>query len=205
MVSTKVLGCIAGLVGLVLGAGTTVALLGPSQGELQQPSGTSAAQHSSAAPISDADFARDAAEGGMAEVKLGQLASDKGQSITVKDFGKRMVNDHNASGNELSSIATREKLSLPGDLSKRDQALYNQLSKMSGAAFDRAYARLMVRDHANDVSEFNTEASNGRDQNLKDFAQRTLPTLEEHLKLAREMLRAVSRASGASGQSGLSR
>ena len=203
MISTKVLGCIAGVVGLVLGAGTTAALLGSFQTEAQEPAAVNS--NSQAAPISDTRFARHAAEGGMAEVKMGELANARGQSISVKDFGRRMVNDHNAAGNELSSIAAREKVSLPGDLTKRDQAAYDQLSKLSGPAFDRAYARMMVRDHEKDISEFETEASSGRDENIKGFAQKTLPTLEEHLKLAREMLQAVSGTSGAGGQPGSSR
>ncbi len=199
MISTKVLGCVAGVVGLVLGAGTTVALLGSFQSDAQEPASVSA--NSQAAPISDTRFARNAAEGGMAEVKMGELANEKGRSITVKDFGKRMVNDHNAADNELNSIAAREKLSLPGDLTKSDQAAYDQLSKLNGPAFDRAYARLMVRDHEKDISEFETEASTGRDENIKGFAQKALPTLQEHLKLAHEMLHAVSGTSGMSGQS----
>ncbi len=146
--------------------------------------------------LSDADFAREAAEGGMAEVKLGQLAEDKGSSQAVKDFGRRMVDDHSQANEKLKTIADAEHLSIPTALDKHDQAVYDKLSKLSGDVFDRAYARDMVKDHQSDVEAFRQEASNGRDEGIKTFASETLPTLQDHLKMAREMMQTV-RSSGA--------
>jgi putative membrane protein len=147
--------------------------------------------------MSDADFAKDAAQGGMAEVKLGQLAQDRGSSDVVRNFGKRMVEDHSQANDRLKEIASRENVSLPGDVTKQDKELYNKLSQLSGEEFDRAYARDMVKDHQEDIAEFKQEAANGQNGAIKNFASETLPTLEDHLKMARQMVKAV----GTSGSS----
>ena len=147
---------------------------------------------STARMISDTEFAKMAARGGLAEVKFGQLAEDKGSAQTVKDFGKRMVADHSKADDDLKTIATEDKISLPTELSAKDQAAYDRLSKLSGEAFDRAYARDMVRDHSADVAEFRLESKDGKDASIKDFAAQKLPTLEDHLKQAREMLRSTA-------------
>ena len=147
--------------------------------------------------VSDADFAKEAAQGGMAEVKLGQLAEDKGSSDEVKQFGKRMVEDHSQANEKLKSVASQTNVKLPTALNKHDQATYDKLSKLSGEEFDRAYARDMVKDHQNDISAFQREADSGRDPSIKQFASETLPTLHDHLKMARDMMHAVSPSNAA--------
>ena len=149
--------------------------------------------------FSDEDFAKDAAQGGLAEVKLGQLAEEKGSSDAVKNFGKRMVEDHSKANEQLKDVALHEKWKLPTELSKKNQKNYDRLSQLSGDAFDRAYARDMVRDHENDVVAFKQEASNGQNQAIKNFALQTLPTLEDHLKMAREMEQGLGKTTGKSG------
>ena len=146
-----------------------------------------------AAVVNDNEFARNAAEGGMAEVKLGELAEQKGSSDTVKNFGKQMVTDHSAANEKLKDIASQQNLQLPTALSKHDERVYDKLSKLSGAAFDRAYAKDMVDDHEQDISDFKTEANGGQNAAVKNFASATLPTLEDHLKMAREMEQQVKR------------
>lgn len=143
--------------------------------------------------MSDAAFAKTADDGGMAEIKLGQLAEEKGSSQTVKDFGKRMVTDHGKADDSLKTTASGDKITLPSQISARDEATYDRLSKLSGTAFDRVYARDMVRDHETDVALFQREAKDGKDASVKSFASQTLPTLQDHLKQAREMLQSVSK------------
>jgi putative membrane protein len=138
----------------------------------------------------DHEFAAGALSGGTAEVRLGELAEDKASSDAVKAFGKRMAGDHKKAGRELNDIAAKESISLPQELNKTDQATYDRLSKLSGMQFDRAYIQAMVEDHEKDVAEFNQEGSVGKVLSLKQFASRTLPILEEHLKHARELARA---------------
>jgi putative membrane protein len=139
----------------------------------------------------DAHFAKEAAQGGMAEVKLGQLAQEKGSNDLVRSFGKRMVDDHSKANDKLKEVASRESITLPNDLSAKDQATSDRLSKLNGAAFDRAYARDMVKDHETDVAAFQKEANGGKTDSLKSFASETLPTLQDHLKQAKEMMKNV--------------
>jgi putative membrane protein len=153
--------------------------------------------------MTDAEFAKAAAEGGMVEVKLGQLAQEKGSSDKVKDFGKRMVDDHTLAGEQLKTVASQENIALPSELNKHDQAMYNKLSALSGDAFDRAYAKDMVNDHRKDIDDFKQEAGNGKNQAIKSFASQTLPTLQDHLKQAKEMQHAVSATSNKSNGGGL--
>lgn len=147
--------------------------------------------------MSDADFAKAAAEGGLAEVKLGQLAADKGSDKVIKDLGQRMVADHTSANNDLKTTATKDNIIVPSGVDQKDQATYDRLSKLSGTAFDRAYARDLVRDHRADIAMFRHEASYGKDAAIKDFATKTLPTLESHLKEAQQTLQDVSPKSSA--------
>jgi putative membrane protein len=154
------------------------------------------------AVVTDTQFAKKAAEGGMAEVKMGQLAQQKGAADSVKKFGARMVEDHSKAGDELKGVATQEKIALPGDMNSKDKATYDMLSKLSGAAFDRAYARLMVRDHEEDVADFRKESDGGHNAAVKDFATQTLPTLQDHLKEAKEMRQNVAPGNPAATKNG---
>src|ERR1700686_5004320 len=163
------------------------------------PKASAATTAKSRPAMGDAHFAKEAAQGGMAEVKLGQLAQEKGSSDMVKTFGKRMVNDHSKAGDKLKEVASHESITLPSDLSAKDQATYDRLSKLNGAAFDRAYARDMVKDHETDVAAFQKEANAGKNDSLKSFASETLPTLQDHLKQAKEMMKTVGGATAAEG------
>ena len=129
----------------------------------------------------DSTFAMKAAQGGMAEVKMGQLAADKGTNPDVKAFGQQMVDDHTKANNDLKSVAQAENMTLPTDVNAKEQAMYDKLSKMSGPAFDKMYVNAMVKDHEEDVKDFNKEANAGQDPQIKNFASTTLPTLQGHL------------------------
>jgi putative membrane protein len=106
----------------------------------------------------DRMFMDKAAQGGMAEIQLGQLAVQKGSSQSVKDFGGRMVTDHSRANDRLRNIASEKSVTLPGSLEAKDQALYDRLSGLSGDAFDRAYMQAMLRDHVRDVADFRKES-----------------------------------------------
>jgi putative membrane protein len=96
----------------------------------------------------------------------------------------------------LKSLAIQSKITLPADVSKSDAETFGKLSKLSGAEFDKAYANEMVKDHEKDVAEFQKEAMSGNDPSLREFASKTLPTLQSHLQQAREMQRTVQASSG---------
>jgi putative membrane protein len=138
--------------------------------------------------VSSADrmFMNKAAQGGMAEVKLGQLASEKASAQPVKDFGMRMVNDHSQANDKLKGIASSKGVTLPDSVSPKDKALYDRLSGLSGDSFDRAYMQAMVKDHNEDVAEFRKESKMAKDSDVQSFASMTLPTLEDHLRMAKD-------------------
>jgi putative membrane protein len=135
---------------------------------------------------SDRKFMEKAAQGGMAEVELGKLAAQKAQSPQVKQFGQRMVDDHGKANEQLKQLASNKGVSLPTAMDRASKREMDKLSKLSGAAFDAEYMKHMVSDHKKDVSEFKSEASKAKDADVKQFASSTLPTLEEHLKLAQQ-------------------
>jgi putative membrane protein len=141
----------------------------------------------------DADhmFVMKVAKGGMAEVQLGQLASEKASSDEVKKFGQRMVTDHNKANDELKSLAQQKNITLPTEIDAKDKALHDRLAKLSGPAFDRAYMQHMITDHRAVVTEFKKESTMAKDPDIKAWAAKTLPTIEEHLKLAQDANHAV--------------
>jgi putative membrane protein len=151
----------------------------------------------------DHRFVTEAAEGGMAEVEMGKLATEKASSSDVKQFGQRMVDDHTKANDELKSLASKNGWNLPAGIGAKNQAEKDRLSKLSGAEFDRAYMKRMVTDHKKDVGEFQKEANSAKDSDLKNFASKTLPTLQEHLRLAEDTERKVGggAASGSADRS----
>lgn len=139
----------------------------------------------------DGGFVADASSAGMTEVKLGQLAEQKGWNSAVKDFGKKMEADHSKAGDELKDAADRNNITLPNDMNYANKAEFDKLSALSGKEFDKAYATQMVQDHESAVALFKKESSQGSNKDLKDFATKTLPTLEGHLQMARQMEQTV--------------
>jgi len=149
-------------------------------------SGLSGATSDTAMSAGDSHFAMKAAAGGMAEVKLGELALRNASSQDVKTFGQRMVDDHTKANDNLKQIASKDNINLPTSIDAKDQATYDRLSKLHGAAFDKAYMQDMVKDHKTDVAEFQKEANSGKNPDIKGFASDTLPTLQQHLSLAEQ-------------------
>lgn len=135
----------------------------------------------------DYKFVKDAARGGTMEVELGELATQKASNDSVRQFGQRMVADHKRANDELRTIASTKGATLPAELSHSENSTMAHLQKATGADFDKAYAHHMVKDHETDVKEFQDAAKNLDDSELRAFAQKTLPTLEEHLRLARDL------------------
>jgi putative membrane protein len=143
----------------------------------------------------DRKFMEEAAKGGMAEVQLGQLATQKAQSAEVKQFGQKMADDHAKANDQLKQIASSKNVELPTDLDSAHKREYDRMSKLSGADFDREYMKHMVSDHKKDIKEFKDEAKSGKDADVKQFASSTLPTLEQHLQLAEQTDATVRTAS----------
>jgi|SRR5579875_3759612 len=148
----------------------------------------------------DAKFAMKAAQGGMAEVQMGQLAAQKASSPDVKAFGQQMVDDHTKANDQLKSVAQQENMTLPTTLDAKDQALYTKLQGMSGADFDKAYVKAMVKDHQEDIKEFQKESDKGKDPQIKNFASQTLPVLQQHLSKIQSIASNMGSGGGSSAK-----
>ncbi len=141
----------------------------------------------------DYKFLTNAAQGGLIEVQLGQLASTKGSSESVRNFGQRMVTDHSKANDELKQLAAQKGVTIPTSVSHHEQSMMEHLQSANGKDFDKAYADHMSKDHKKDVKEFEKQAKHAKDPDLKDFAEKTLPTLQDHLKLAQSTYDAVKK------------
>ena len=135
----------------------------------------------------DQKFVNEAAQGGIAEVQLGQLATEKASSDAVKQFGQRMVNDHSQANDKLKELASSKGVTLPQEPSAKDRATNERLSKLSGEQFDKAYMADMLKDHKMDIAKFQHESRSGQDPQVKEFASSTLRTLQDHLKAAEKI------------------
>lgn len=123
----------------------------------------------------------------MSEVQLGQMAATRGTSELVKQFGQRMVDDHTKANQELIRLAVQKNVTLPQAVNSKQQSIADKLTKLTGADFDKEYIADMVDDHEEDVEAFSKQAEKGTDAAVKAFAAQTLPTLQKHLQLAREI------------------
>lgn len=141
----------------------------------------------------DKKFVTEAAQGGMEEVKLGNLALKNAQDTDVKSFGQHMVEDHSKANEELAGLAKSKHVTLPADVKPSDKALYNRLAKLHGRAFDKLYISEMVKDHKKDVGEFQHASTACHDAELKAWAGKTLPTLEHHLQMAQDRQAALAK------------
>jgi putative membrane protein len=138
-----------------------------------------------ATTVSEADktFVMKAAQGGMTEVQLGQIAADKASSPDVKSFGSQMVTDHGKANDELKAIAASKGITLPDKLDGKHQAMVDKMNGMSGSAFDKAYVNGMVAAHKKDDALFSKEASSGEDADIKAFAAKTDQVVKMHLTM----------------------
>jgi putative membrane protein len=139
--------------------------------------------------VSDMDqqFLKQAAHAGTAEVKLGAMAKEQAASPEVQQFGQRMITDHTKANEELMALAQVKDISVSTEMDKQHRETVETLSKMQGSQFDREFMRHMVKDHEKAVHLFSTASQESQDAEIKAFAAKTLPTLQEHLQLARQL------------------
>jgi putative membrane protein len=130
---------------------------------------------------SDQEFATNAVKGGVAEIKLGQLAVAKAQAPEVKQFGQRMIDDHSAANDKLTKLAAQKGMQPAQETDAAAQREYVKLDKLPGARFDQEYMSQMVSDHQKDIKEFQQAAQTAKDPDIKSFAHSTLPILLDHL------------------------
>jgi putative membrane protein len=140
----------------------------------------------------DQGFVQNAALGGLAEVELSKLAVNKATNAEVKQFAQMMVGDHTGANSELKTLAAAKGIALPTELDADHKATRDRLNTLSGAAFDRDYMAAMAADHNNAVTLFQNEATSGTDAELKAFAAKTLPKLQQHQTMASSVAAKVS-------------
>lgn len=142
--------------------------------------GSSTDKMSTSQSSKDKMFLKKAAEGGLLEVQLGQLATQKASSADVKSFGQKMVDDHTALNESMKPIAQKMGVTPPMKLNKKDQALYDMMNAKSGDEFDKAYLKDMVMDHSKDLREFTMEAKTAADPDLKAAVEHGRDVIKEH-------------------------
>jgi putative membrane protein len=140
--------------------------------------------------MADKMFLRKAAEGGIAEVKLGQLAVQKGSSDEVKAFGQKMVDDHTKLNSEMAQVADTMGVMLPKTMNKEDQTEYEKLKGLSGNDFDTEYLTFMVKDHHQDLHEFRVEAASRTDPALHDAVVKAEGVIHDHTVMVDKLARA---------------
>jgi len=136
--------------------------------------------------LSDEQFVKQVSAAGLAEGNLSRLAMTRASRADVRRFADRMVADHSKANTELLQLANRKGWALAERMDKAHQDAFERMSAQSGADFDRAYMNQMVQDHEAAVALFDRESKNGKDADLKNWASTTLPTLRDHLKMARD-------------------
>ncbi|MCC2641763.1 MAG: putative outer membrane protein-like protein [Nitrospira sp.] len=149
--------------------------------------GTSAAEAGKqGAPMQkDAGFLMTAAAAQKAEIALSQIAAERAESEKVKQFAHRMIEDHTKASQEVSQLALTTGITLPEELSAKQQKAAGNFSQLSGAEFDRAYIKHEMSDHKKNVAEFSAQAKTLKDPQIRQWASATLPVLKEHLMIAK--------------------
>ena len=135
-----------------------------------------------AADTPDKSFYKNLAEGGLAEVSDGTLASEKATDPKVKEFGAMMVKDHSAANEKLSALAATKSLSLPTSASVTQMAEHEKLKVLSGDTFDKSYIKGQISAHRSTVKLLRKEIAEGMDADAQSFAKKVLPTVQSHLK-----------------------
>jgi putative membrane protein len=129
----------------------------------------------------DAKFTTQAAVGGIAEVELGKMALEKSSNPQVKEFANMMVKDHGMANTELTAIAKQKNITLPSTVDDEHKKKMDDLSKKTGADFDKAYVSTMVSGHKSTLKLMEDESRDGKDADLKAFATKTAPIVQSHL------------------------
>jgi putative membrane protein len=140
----------------------------------------------SAQSSADKSFIKDAMQGNLAEIQMGQLAQKNAGSDEVKAFGKTLEGDHSQSNTKAMQVAAALKVTVPTEPGAKQKQTYERMAKLNGAAFDRQFAQHMIADHKQDIAKFE-KAAKSKDTNVAAYASETLPTLHKHLEMAQSI------------------
>jgi putative membrane protein len=141
----------------------------------------------------DVAWTQNAVQGSTAEIRLGELARQRTSNPAVNELAQRLITDHTKAVDELKQIAGKKNITVPGPVDPKQETLYDRLAKLSSAEFDKAYVAAMVDNHRDDVAAFQKQANTSGDPELKSFAIKTLPILQEHLRAAETLLAQIEK------------
>jgi len=144
-------------------------------------------QNTMAVDEASSSFLVKAADGGMAEVHMGELGQQKATSQRVKDFSAMMVKDHSEANDKVKALASQKNITLPASVSDEHQKAMDMLSKKSGKDFDKAFMDAMVKDHEKAIDLFEAGMKDAKDPDVSSLADKTLPTLRTHLDSAKSV------------------
>jgi putative membrane protein len=175
---------IAGTLALSTGAWAQSAPTSPSQPKSTEQRSTLAS--------ADKDFLENAAQGGHTEVEGSKMAQTKSSNADVKQFADKMVQDHTKANQELVALASKKGYTPPDEPSLIQRTKLKALSVLDGHSFDKMYAsQIGVSAHEDTVQLFQKEAADGKDADVKAWAAQTLPTLQQHLEMAKALQQQV--------------
>lgn len=155
--------------------------------------------HATMLSSADRNFITTAAQANLAEIQTAKMVEQKTTDPAVKDFASRMITDHTQANQQLSKVADRAGVQLPTKPSIAELSQKDELQQLSGAKLNDAYIHAQLQDHKQVISEFEQEIDHGQDHAVKEFAEQTLPTLQDHIRIAED----VSGKMGMSGKAGL--
>jgi putative membrane protein len=141
------------------------------------------------------EFVKEAAHGSMMEIELGKLASEKATSEKVKEFGQLMVKDHTKASEELKQIAKNNNIEIPESMSEDHRESINEFNQLSNDEFDREFMSKMIEAHEKDIEKFEEAAQENENEQIRQWAEKTLPTLKEHQRIAQNTMNSLEQLS----------
>ena len=137
----------------------------------------------------DEDFVKDVGLSSLVEIESSKLAITKASNAEMKAFAEKLVKDHSDASEELKAlVASKEVMWTDEDPDlKAKKQKHESLQTLTGAAFDKEYLEDMINDHEGAMARFGRQAQNGKDAQIRAFAQKMQPALMEHLKMARDL------------------
>ena len=176
-------------------SGQNTGTSGQSSTSGQAAGSSSTAQTGSGEMVGKTDmtFMTKAAQGGMMEVQLAQMAQQKAASDEVKAYARKLEDDHGKANEQLKKIAQERNVQLPSDIGQHQQQVA-KFQNLSGEEFDRAYMKMQVQHHKKDIAEFRKYQTRGMDTDLKEFASAQLPLLQQHYEQAQQLANTGTRS-----------
>jgi len=148
----------------------------------------------------DRSFITSAAEANLAEIDIAKMVDQRSTDPAVKDFANRMVTDHTQASQKLASVAEMNGVKLPTEASATERGKKSELEKLSGAQLNDAYVRDELQGHKETISAFESEIEHGQNEEAKNYAEQTLPTLQDHIRIGED----IAGKLGLAGKTGLS-